>query len=295
VSTEGRPAAGGGETIGGYRVRNLLQTGQLSQVYEVVEPSSNRHLAMKVLLPEAAANAEHRRNLFHEAEVGQKLAHENIVRIVRINRDPAVPFFVMEFFPSGSLRVRLVNKDTAFIREQAAKIFRQVATGLAYMHHKGYVHRDIKPDNLLVNAIGDLKLIDFAISRKVPTGMARWFYRKSKPQGTRSYMAPQQIRDEIPDPRDDIYSLGCTLYELVCGRPPFRGRDSQELLSKHFTEKPIAPKTLTTDLTDDFNALLLQMLAKKREDRPKNMHEVLIALKEMRIFKVGTTPTRGRG
>src|SRR6187549_3705610 len=105
------------ELIGGYRLRSLLQTGQVSQVFEVVEPHSNRHFAMKILLPEAAERGDVRGNLFHEAEVGIKLRHENVIHILKINRDKHSPHFIMEFFPSGSMRTRLMQKDFTFIKE----------------------------------------------------------------------------------------------------------------------------------------------------------------------------------
>ena len=91
------------EMIGGYKLRTLLQTGQTSQVFEVVEPHSNRHFAMKLLLPEAASNPEHRKTLFNEAEVGVKLTHQNVIRIHKVSRTQENPHFIMEFFPSGSL------------------------------------------------------------------------------------------------------------------------------------------------------------------------------------------------
>ena len=142
------------ETIGGYRLRSLLQTGQVSQVFEVVEPLSNRHFAMKILLPEAAEKREVRTNLFHEAEVGIKLRHENVIHILKISRNVQSPHFIMEYFPSGSMRTRLMAKDFTFIKENAMKVFKQAATGLAYMHASNWVHCDVKPDNMLVNAGG---------------------------------------------------------------------------------------------------------------------------------------------
>src|SRR5690349_5832348 len=103
--------------VGGYRLQNLMMTGQTSQVWEVVEVSSGRHFAMKLLLPEKASEPAHRRFLIHEAEVGQKLAHGNIIKIVELVRDPKNPYFVMEFFPSGSLKVRMMRKQNDFIKE----------------------------------------------------------------------------------------------------------------------------------------------------------------------------------
>lgn len=273
-------------TLAGYRLRSLLQTGQTSQVFEVVELQSNRHFAMKILLPEAAGDPEQRRILFNEAEVGVKLTHPNVIRIVKVNRAKDTPHFIMEFFPSGSLRLRLQAKDFAFIKQYARKIFKGAATGLAYMNASGYVHRDVKPDNMLVNSIGDTKIIDFAITKKVPTGFAKWFHRRGKPQGTPSFMSPEQIRDEILDGRADIYSYACTLYELTTGRPPFRGTSMNDLLGRHISEKPAPPSMYNPDLTDEFSAFVVKMLAKKKTDRHANFHEVLIDLRKIKqIYK----------
>ena len=273
------------ETIGGYKLRSLLQTGQVSQVFEVVEPHSNRHFAMKVLLPEAAEKADVRANLFHEAEVGTKLRHENVIHILKVSRDQHSPHFIMEYFPSGSMRTRLMGKDFAFIKEHARGIFKQAATGLAYMHASGWVHCDVKPDNMLVNAAGQLKWIDFAISKRIPKGLAKVFHRQKKAQGTPSYMSPEQIRKQPLDARADIYGLGATYYELMTGRPPLRGNTIQDLLNKQLTEKPLTPQAHNKDITDEFAALVLKMLAKKKEDRPASCHDVLIAMRKMKVFK----------
>ncbi|HEX4591874.1 MAG TPA: serine/threonine-protein kinase, partial [Gemmataceae bacterium] len=203
------------EQIGGYKVQNLLQSGQSSQVYEVVEIASLRHFAMKILLQEKVKDPDQRRLLFHEAEVGKKLAHPNIIKIAEINRSPTTPYFTMEFFPSGAIRRRINDKQFDFLREYSEKIFKQAATGLAYMNASGWIHRDVKPDNILVNSLGDVRIIDFAIAYRPPTGMARWFGRKGKAQGTRSYMSPEQIRGHILDARADVYSFGATVYEVL--------------------------------------------------------------------------------
>jgi eukaryotic-like serine/threonine-protein kinase len=278
------------ETIGGYKLRSLLQTGQVSQVFEVVEPHSNRHFAMKVLLPEAAEKSEVRNNLFHEAEVGTRLRHENVIHILKVSRDKHSPHFIMEYFPSGSMRNRLMGKDVAFIKEHARTIFKQAATGLAYMHASGWVHCDVKPDNMLVNAAGQLKWIDFAISKRIPKGLAKLFYRQKKAQGTPSYMSPEQIRKQPVDGRADIYGLGATYFELMTGRPPFRGNTIPDLLNKQLTEKAVTPQAFNKDVTDEFAALVLKMLAKKREDRPATAHDVLIAMRKMKVFKTDPDP-----
>src|SRR4051812_15928797 len=225
-----------------------MHPGQTSQVWEVVELSSHRHFAMKLLLPEHAGKAALYNLMMHEARVGKKLSHPNVIRIVAVGEDRKNPYFVMEYFPGGSLHARMTAKppQTDFLRQQAHNILKQAATAFAYMNASGYVHRDVKPHNLIVSSAGDAKVIDFALARRVegkPGFLGGLFRRKPKIQGTRSYMSPEQIRGEWLDGRADVYSFGATCFELVTGRPPFRGATSQDLLTKHILEKPPSPRT----------------------------------------------------
>jgi serine/threonine protein kinase len=273
------------EVIGGYRLLKHLVTGQTSQVWEVVEVASHRHFAMKMLLPEKARDRVHRGLLAHEAEVGKELAHPNIIRIVKANTTGPTPYIVMEFFPAGNLKLRIMRKDHAFIREHGPKILKDAATALAFMNAKGWVHRDVKPDNFLVNAVGEMRLIDFALAQKILTGLAKLFRKRGKAAGTPSYMSPEQIRREALDGRADVYSFGATCYEVVTGRPPFRAASRKELLDKHIIEKPASPRMHNPDVTEEFADLVLRMLAKKRQDRPRDFHEVLMKLRQIRVFK----------
>jgi serine/threonine-protein kinase len=183
-----------------------------------------------------------------------------------------------------------LNKQYDFIQQRAHSILKQAATGLAFMNAKGYVHRDVKLDNILANSAGEVRLIDFALAYKIPTGIGRWFNRSSQPMGTRSYMSPEQIRGHRLDARADIYSFGASAYELVTKRPPFRGASNQDLLAKHIVEKPITPRYHNPEVTEEFADLVLRMLAKKKEDRPRDFHEVLMALRTMKVFKNEAPP-----
>jgi serine/threonine-protein kinase len=272
------------DVIGGYRLQNLMMTGQTSQVWEVVEVASSRHFAMKLLLPEKVIDEDHREMLYHEARVGIEMAHPNIIRVIKIVKDQHHPYMVMEFFPAGNLKLRIMHKKWDFIKEKAHDIFRQAATGLAYMNASGWVHRDVKPDNIMVNSAGEVRLIDFALAVKASKG-GLFRKKRGRSAGTRSYMSPEQVRGEWLDGRADIYSFGATMYEVVTGRPPFRAATPEELLRKQITEKPVSPKTHNPDVTDACADLILKMLSKKREDRPKDFHEVLMALRNMQIFK----------
>jgi serine/threonine protein kinase len=271
------------DVLGGYRLLKHMVTGQTSQVWEVVEVSSGRHFAMKLLLPERVHDSIHRNFLFHEAEVGKQLAHPNIIRIIRVDHSSDNPHIVMEYFPAGNLKLRIIRKEHDFLREKGIDILKQAATGLAFMNAKGWVHRDVKPDNILVASSGDVRIIDFALAQRIVKGWSL-FRRKAKPQGTRSYMSPEQIRGQPLDGRADVYSFGATCYEMVTGRPPFRAATSHDLLTKHITEKAISPRHYNADVTEQFAELVLRMLAKKKEDRPHDFHEVLMALRGMRIY-----------
>jgi serine/threonine protein kinase len=287
------------EVIAGYRLAKHMATGQTSQVWEVVELSSHRHFGMKLLLPERVRSPEHRRILFHEAEVARKLAHQNIIKVVVIIREGDNPCFVMEFFPAGSLRDRLVDKvkGAPFLREKLPDLLKQAALALAFTNAHGWVHRDVKPDNFLANSAGDLRLIDFALATRIQKGggglIAKIFGRKEKTMGTRSYMSPEQILGNPLDGRADIYSFGATCYELVTGRPPFRGMSSDDLLKKHLRDKPVSPRDFNPDLTEEFAALVLRMLNKRREERPKDFHEILMALRGLQVYKPNTSAKPG--
>lgn len=273
--------------IDNYRLVNLMATGQTSQVYEVAEVSSGRHFALKMLLPEHVKSGEQRRFLFHEAEVGQQIVHPNIVKMLTIKKDPYHPYLVMEFFPSKNLKLRIMHKEDEFIKQHFRGIVEQAATALAFMHEKGWVHRDVKPDNILVNSSAEVRVIDFAIAtRKSKKPGLFGSKKKGKPMGTRSYMAPEQIRGEWLDARADIYAFGATMYEALTGRPPLKANNPADLLMKQLKEKPESPQVYNPDIADDLAKLILAMLSKEREGRPKDFHEFLVKFRGMRfLFK----------
>lgn len=278
------------EIIGGYKLVNCMMTGQTSQVWEVVEAASGRHFAMKLLLPEKVSEGDMRRAMTHEATVGKALQHQNIIRIHEVGKDSKNPYYVMEYFPAGSLKIRLIRKQYDFIKERIHSILKQSAIGLAYMNASGWVHRDVKPDNMLVNASGELRIIDFALAQRVekPSLLGKIFRGiRGKPtvMGTKSYMSPEQIRGEPLDSRADIYSFGASAYELTTYRPPFRGAHPQDLLQKQIVEKATSPQIYNPELTDEFSNLVLKMLSKKREDRPETFHDVLKVLNVIKIYK----------
>ena len=277
------------ETIGGYRLVNVLATYHSSQVWEVAEVAGHRHFAMKLLLPEKVSDAQQRRLLIHEGTVGKEFSHPNILKVIEVGKGSKIPYVVTELFPMASLKHRIQRKQFEFIKQHAQSIFVQAVKAMSYMNAKGWVHRDIKPDNILASNGGDVRISDFALAQKIHKAsfFSRLFKKKTLTQGTRSYMSPEQIRGEDLDGRADIYTFAASMYEIVTYRPPFRAGSNQELLNKHIAEKPVSPQVHNPELTEEFAELVLQMLAKKREQRPADFNQVLAKLQKIRVYKTG--------
>ena len=170
------------------------------------------------------------------------------------------------------------------------RIIEQAGQAIAYMHDKGWAHRDVKPENILFNRSGEVRVIDYALARKMTTGLLKMFEGKIPRQGTKTYMSPEQIRCLSPSPAVDIYSFGITCYELACGRPPFRANSSQELLEKHLNERPIPLTTINKLVTPEFNELVIKMIQKRPEDRFGSLHEFLTRFRSVRIFTDDADP-----
>lgn len=168
---------------------------------------------------------------------------------------------------------------------RAVKILVGIAEGLGVLHGKGWVHRDVKPANVLVAPDGDVRVLDYAIAGQPPGALARLLWTKKQAQGTPSYMAPEQIRGQPFDFRSDVYSLGCLAYEMLAGTPPFTGADQNDLLGKHiYAAAPLIEAT-NRNVTAAASKLIRQMMAKKPADRPASMEEIVRQLKQVRFFE----------
>jgi len=274
----------------GFRLTKVMMTGQTSQVWECVQEGTGRRYALKLLLPECAHEAEHRKYIDTEAKVGRLLQHPKIIKIFDYFPDKDDPHFVMELFTGNNLKQRLMRKSD-IVTQHAPFIIEQSAEALAYMHDKGWLHKDIKPDNILVNGAGEVRLIDFALAEKIKSRLARLFSRRGSVKGTRSYMSPEQIRGELLDERADVYSFGCMMFEILAGRPPFRADSPKALLEKHLYEKVRTPRSANNALTPEIDDLIIRMLQKNKKDRFENMHEFLAKFRGVKIFATAPQPS----
>jgi serine/threonine protein kinase len=278
------------EYVGSYRLVNLIRAGKSCEVWDVANDVKGERLAIKLLAGEAARSREEIAFLKHEFQVAHDLDHPNVIKVYRFGRDRDRYYLLMELFQAPNLK-QLIQQDVEALAPIATDFIHRAAEGLAYLHSKGWIHRDVKPDNFLVLPNGEVKLIDFALAIRRKTGLARLFAGRSKIQGTRSYMSPEQIRGQPLDERADIYSYGCLVYELLGGKPPFTGTSTNELLNKHLRAPIPPPQAANRNISDEFANLLRSMLAKKPEDRPQTMRDILNELYVTPVFK---TPPAAR-
>lgn len=270
--------------LGNYRLTRLIRLGSTCQVWEAIRDDGQKRYALKVLRPEQRGNKAEIAFLKHEFEIASHLNHKNIIKIVEYKTDAETPFIVLELFSEINLKQAL-RRGPEPIAYQLGSIIEQACDALSFLHSKGYVHCDVKPDNFLLSRQYEVKLIDFTISRKIRTGISKLFGGRQKVEGTRSYMSPEQIRGQVLDARSDIYSMGCTIFELCTGKPPFTGNTPNDLLSKHLSAPPPSALIINENITPEFNNLIKELLSKKPEDRPESMWDVQKKLRATPIFK----------
>ena len=283
--------------LGGYEVLRVLGKGGMGAVLLGRQISLDREVALKVMHPKIAQNAGFVARFTREAYAAAQLTHHNVVQIYDIGEDKGQHFFSMEFVRGKSL-MELVKKEGKLAPAVAVGYILQAARGLRYGHVQGMVHRDIKPDNLMVNTDGLVKVADLGLV-KLPGGdlpaqagslppsdgdddggtQSTELTRAGSVMGTPAYMPPEQAQDSASvDGRADIYSLGCTLYVLVTGKPPFEGKTALEIISKHQTEPLVPPEVVVKRLPKNLSAIVVKMMAKKPEDRYQTMEDVILAL-----------------
>ena len=278
--------------IGPYRLLGLIQTGAACQVWEAYDAAYSRRVAIKLLMERHKRDRTLIGELRKEFEVGKQLDHPRVIKQFELNTSGAEIYLVMELFSAPNMKQLLQlpgDKNLSAMEPVHQKIAEQCAEGLAYFHEKGFVHRDVKPHNFLVNREGDVKLIDFSLAVKPAGVLGRMFsFGGSKIQGTRSYMSPEQILKKQLSFESDVYSFGCTIYEMFYGKPAYTGVSANELLTKHLRAAPPTLEAANSKVTKEFSDFLRRCMAKKPKDRPRTMKEVWEELRAIKVYKSAT-------
>jgi len=274
-----------------FTVGPLLGQGGFAAVFRARDNVLNRDVAVKVLDVESAPEAVVAERFIREAQTVARLEHPHIVPIYKVGRQEEIFYLIMRFIDGPSLGQFLDSQKKLAIGD-AARIARQVADALAYAHTHEIVHRDIKPDNILLDRSGHVLVTDFGIAKAAQAAKEK---KKSGASittegaviGTPQYMSPEQASGDPLDGRSDIYSLGIVLYEMLTGSPPFDGDSAADVLARQLTEEPEPIRRLRADVPEEMAVVLDRMLDKKRNKRFQMASEVSRAL-------VGALPTAAR-
>ena len=278
------------ESIGGCRIVRYIGRGATNCVYEGIHPDLGVPVAVKTMVPEYADDKPSCEQFLRAAKNCAKAVHPNIVKVYETGRGAkGIPFMIMEYLPGGTLADRILEHQR-FPAQEAAEIGAAVCRALTETAKLGIVHRDIKPDNIMISADGTYKLTDLGLAKfDAPSdaGNSARVLNEDEPVkpsrktsfGTLEYMSPEQYVDaESCDIRSDIYSLGVTLYQLAAGRLPFETMTRSELRHMHLSVEPIVPGAGLPDIPLDFDYIVLRCIQKRPEDRYQTPEELLADL-----------------
>ncbi len=265
----GQPATPSGR----YRIDGELGRGAMGVVYRATDTVLERTVALKELPARLTADTEYVERFKQEAKALAQLSHPNIMQVYDLVENDGRIWMALEFVDGGTLADRLKDNGPIDYRE-AATLISQVAAGLTLAHSRGIIHRDIKPSNVLLSTDGTAKISDFGIAK---LARATALTQEGATLGSPAYMSPEQCFGGEIDHRTDIYALGITLYELLAGRTPFTG-DTATILAQHVVNQPPSLADSVAGIPETFERVVMQMLAKKPEDRFQSMSELVESL-----------------
>jgi len=267
-----------GQNIAGYLILERIGRGGMGTVYKALQLSLDRTVALKILSKELCRDTAFIEMFVREARNAGQLNHPNILHVYDVGKFNDIYYLSMEYMLNGSLADLLRKHKTIKLRH-AIPMMIDAAKGLEYAYKKGLVHRDIKPDNLMINDDGVVKIGDLGIARRITSESG---LREDGLFGSPLYMSPEQARCDKVDHRSDIYSLGATFYHILSGRPLFEGKTPQEIILKQINEQPAPLKTVAPHLPDEVCAIIEKMLKKNPDERYQSATELLGDLEDLK-------------
>lgn len=260
-----------------YEVVGCIGSGGMADVYKAKDHKLNRFVAMKVLKPEFSADTNFIRKFQREAQAAAGLAHPNVVNVFDVGEDKGVNYIVMELVEGITLKDYISKKGKLTVKE-ATSIAIQVSMGLEAAHNRNIVHRDIKPQNIIISTDGKVKVTDFGIARVASSNTI-----STNAMGSVHYSSPEQVRGGYSDFKSDIYSLGITMYEMVTGRVPFDGDTTVAIAIKHLQDEMVPPSQYVTELPHSLEEIILKCTQKSPDRRYSTLAELINDLKHSLI------------
>jgi eukaryotic-like serine/threonine-protein kinase len=264
--------------LGGFRILRRLGQGGMGKVYLAVRQTDGQRVALKVLPPKKAEEGQALLRFRREMDLSQRVRHQNLGRTIEVGSDDGVYFMVLEYIPGDSLyNIVRSEKGGPFRVPDAARIFVKVSDGLTAAHTAGLIHRDIKPSNIMITPDGEVKLLDLGLARAL--GDENPLTRPNVVIGTLDYASPEQLSDAArADRRSDLYSIGCTLYFTLCGRPPFEGGDVVNKIFKQRMEDPEPLERVAKGVPSAFAAIVRKLMSKEPAERYQTAEELKLDL-----------------
>ncbi|WP_076351454.1 protein kinase domain-containing protein [Paludisphaera borealis] len=271
-----------GRVLGDFQVERFIGRGGMGEVYLAKQVSLNRHVAVKVLLPEWVSRPAYLSRFGIEATAVAKLNHANIVQVYTLGCVDDIHFIAMEYVQGTNLREYLLKKGSLDL-PLALSIMRQAGHAIGAAGEVGLIHRDIKPENLLLTRKGRIKVADFGLCRDMDSDRHH-VTQHGTTMGTPLYMSPEQAQGHAMDHRSDLYSLGVTFYHMIVGEPPFRAESTVALALKHVREQAPSMRVRRPEVPIELDRLVLKLMAKKPDDRYQSAAEMLVDLAKIRAL-----------
>ncbi|MEE2871001.1 MAG: serine/threonine-protein kinase [Pseudomonadota bacterium] len=269
----------------GYRITERLGKGGMAHVFLATQHSFERQVAIKILTPSLALEPRFAEQFMREARTVASLNHPHIVPVYDVGEYEGYYYLSMEYVTGGNLKQRIRN---GMETSEAESVLRQLASALDYAGQHGFVHRDVKPDNIMFRGDGSALLMDFGIATNALRNND--LTQRNTVMGTPKYMSPEQHRSQVLTPQSDLYSLGCVFYEMLCGEPPYKASDHAAMALAHLREPvPLLPLKLR-----HYQPLIRKLLAKDPADRPESGNDVIAQLETLERAPEHYTKDRAR-
>ena len=269
------PLPSPGELIGDFQLEAAIGAGGMGAVFRALDTKLDRHVALKLLPPDQGSDGEVVRRFYQEGRSAARLDQENIARVYSIGQDGPFHYIAFEYIEGATIRHRVEESGPLPVAE-AVDFCLQIAHALVHASQRGVVHRDIKPSNIIITPQGRAKLVDMGLARRFERGCDHGLTQSGMTLGTFDYISPEQARDPRDvDVRSDLYSLGCTLFHMLTGRPPFPGGTVLQKLIQHQEEPPADVRTMNPAVSRELAAVITKLMAKDRDRRYQSPEQLV--------------------